>query len=385
MEFHAWLNPFRAISHQRFSSVSEENIALRHPEWTFTYGQTRYFDPGRPEVRDHLTQVVMELARGYDLDGLHFDDYFYPYREAGLRIQDDSTFARYGAGFADRHAWRRHNVDTFIATLSDSLRSVAPHLKFGISPVGIWRNRSDDPRGSNSRAGQTSYDDLYADVRLWLERGWIDYVAPQLYWGMTHPYAPYGELMPWWAENAFGRHVYIGHALFKLESPGGRHWDNPTELQTQLRLNLRQDAIRGSIFFSAKAFRQQPREVQALLRHERFRLPALLPPMPWKDSIPPLAPRHLEATAQGTQTQLSWQPPFVAADGDSAWQYVIYRFRGQGRIDLDDPGRILGLTRAPTFLDWGREPDQAYTYVVTTLDRLDNESRTGTACYFSPE
>ena len=385
MEFHAWLNPFRAISHIRFSSVDSSNLARRAPDWTFLHGQTRYFDPGLPEVRAHLTGVVMELVRGYDLDGLHFDDYFYPYPEAGATLDDARTFARYGEGFTDRNAWRRHNIDTFISTLSDSLRATAPRLKFGISPVGIWRNRSEDPLGSNSRAGQTSYDGLHADVRRWLQEGWIDYVAPQLYWSIVHPYAPYGELLPWWASNAFGRHVYVGHALFKLEGGGGRHWHNPSELQQQLRLTLGHPEVQGSIFFSANAFLRHAPQVETLLRRERYRLPALIPPMPWKDSIAPLAPRQLELQAEGDRTTLRWQPAPLAADGDSAWGYVVYRFRGQGRIDLNDPGAILAVVRDTTYRDWGRLPGQPYTYLVTALDRLHNESQTAAAAYLDPE
>lgn len=376
MEFHAWLNPFRAISHHRFSSVSEDNIARQHPEWTYQYDNTLYLNPGIPAVRDYLTKVVMEVVQKYDVDGIHFDDYFYPYQTNGEGLNDVEAFERYGNEFGSIHAWRRYNVDVFIKQVSDSLKKINPRVKFGISPIGIWRNKRDDPKGSNSDARFTSYDGLYADVRKWLESGWIDYVAPQLYWSTQHPRASYDALAPWWAENTFGKHLYIGHAAFKLKAKKSTHWKNPEQLPHQLHFNQSYPQIKGSIFYSASSFDGNPHQVEELLRNDRFRYPALIPNMPWKDNIPPLSPEYLVASAKPRRIRLQWEAPKLAKDGESATYYIVYRFEGSQAQDLRRADRIRTITKAQVWLDLKIESGKSYTYLVTAVDRLHNESRT---------
>ena len=239
MEFHAWFNPFRAVSHEKFSSVSSLNISKQHPEWIMKNGRQLYLNPGIPEVRDHVVEVILEVVRNYDIDGLHFDDYFYPYKDASNPFDDSQTFALYKGEMEDINAWRRHNIDRFIEQLSDSLKQIKPYIKFGVSPVGIWRNKTQDPRGSNTRVSYTAYDVLYADVRKWLKQGWVDYVAPQLYWSMNNPRASYHNLLPWWSDNSFGRHLYIGQAVYKTKANESGPWKNPNQLSNQLRMNQR--------------------------------------------------------------------------------------------------------------------------------------------------
>ena len=384
LEFHAWFNPFRAISHVRFSSVAEDNVAQRHLDWTFLYGETRFFDPGVPAVRAHLTGVIAEVLRQYDVDGIHFDDYFYPYRKNREPLPDDATFGRYGAGYPDRAAWRRANIDRFIQRVADSIQAIRPHVKFGISPVGIWRNKTQAPLGSNTRVDQTAYDVLHADVRKWLQAGWIDYVAPQLYWSTEHPYANYTELLPWWARNAFGRHVYVGQALFKLKLTRQSYWQNPGQLPEQLSLNRLYPEVQGSIFYSANAFQDNPHQVANLLRDQRYRYPALVPSMPWKDSIPPLAPDDLYLEA-GATPRLHWPAPDTASDGDTAAYYVLYRFARGEAPDLQDPAHIIAVQRGHSFVDRSAQPRETYTYLVTACDRLHNESYTCAAVLRIPE
>ncbi|MDP5172463.1 MAG: family 10 glycosylhydrolase [Bacteroidia bacterium] len=375
MEFHAWMNPFRAISHKRFSSVDQSNAALRHPEWCFDYGERTYFNPGLPEVRDYLIQIVMEVVKNYDIDGVHFDDYFYPYEEPGNPFVGDlNTFRTYGAGFDDIHDWRRHTLDLFIRDLSDSIRSVKPWVKFGVSPVGIWRNKKDDPRGSATSSSHTAYDMLHADVRFWLVKGWIDYVAPQLYWSTSHPLANFNELLPWWAANSFGRHVYVGHAAFKLEENISRYWVNPSQLPLQLTLRREmQERIQGGVFYSAHSFESNPHGLEDMLRNNFHRFPAFAPPMPWKDPLPPLAVTELEARRNLSNVLLSWNPPTAAADGDTASLYAIYRFRSSEAEDLTRMDRLLGLSSQPFFIDQRPLGASCY-YLVTSMDRLHNES-----------
>lgn len=377
MEFHAWFNPFRAVSHVRFSSVAYNNVSKQHPEWVFQYGERLYLNPGLPAVRNYLVKTVMELVRNYDIDGLHFDDYFYPYTKDGIPLPDRTTYKKYGQGFNHIDDWRRSNVDVFIKELSDSLRQVAPHVKFGISPVGIWRNKSKDARGSNSRVSHTSYDMLFADVRKWLERGWIDYVAPQLYWSTRHPSANYEALLPWWADNSFGRHCYIGHAMFKVKKEASRHWDNPSQMPLQLDMKKRhQSTIQGSIFYSENSFRGNPHRVEDALQNNYHRFPALIPSMPWKDNTPPLAPDNLLLHRDGNRVRLNWEIPQRASDGDFPSYFVVYRFLASERIDLENPQKILHIGRTTTFTDTKTNRKESYTYAVTSVDRLHNESLT---------
>lgn len=374
MEFHAWMNPFRAISHKRFSSVSSDNVALIRPEWCFEYGERVYLNPGLPEVRDYLVEVIMEVVRQYDVDGIHFDDYFYPYESDGVAFRGDlATFKAYGEGFEDIHDWRRHNLDLFIQDLSAQIEAVKPWVKFGISPVGIWRNKTDDPRGSRTSSSYTAYDMLHADVRFWLVKGWIDYVAPQLYWSTDHPFANYNDLLPWWAENSFGRHVYVGHAAFKLEQQQSRYWKNPSQLPIQLDLRRRYGSqIHGGVFYSAGSFESNPHGLEDLLRFRYHKYPSLIPAMPWKDPIPPGAPEQVSARQNLSHTLISWTPPAPAADGDTAVQYVIYKFRLDQPENISEPDHIIGTSMVPYFID--TEAAAESYYLITAMDRLHNES-----------
>lgn len=375
MEFHAWMNPFRAISHKRFSSVSADNIALVRPEWTFEYGERIYLNPGIPEVREYLVAVIMEVVNGYDVDGIHFDDYFYPYETNGIPFSGDaSTFNQYGQDFTDIHDWRRHNLDLFIHEVHTQIEAKKPWVKFGISPVGIWRNKQDDPRGSQTSSSYTAYDMLHADVRFWLLKGWIDYVAPQLYWSTEHPFANYGDLLPWWAENAFGRHVYIGHAVFKLKQQRSRYWSNPSQLPIQLDLRRRYGSqVHGGAFYSAGSFESNPHGLEDLLRGQYHQYPSLIPAMPWKDPIPPRIPEKVIARRNLEHVLISWTPPMPAADGDTAVRYVVYKFRTGQPEDLTRPEHILATVSVPYFIDLNSKSGEA-VYLITALDRLHNES-----------
>jgi uncharacterized lipoprotein YddW (UPF0748 family) len=176
MEFHAWLNPYRAVFNMQRSSVAATHLTKLHPEWFLVYGDKKYFNPALPEVRQHTARVVKDIVTRYDIDAIHMDDYFYPYRITGKEFPDQQSFAQYGKGM-DKENWRRSNCDSIIKLLYQTIRTANPRVKFGISPFGVWRNKSQDPMGSETKAGQTNYDDLYADILLWMNKGWIDYVV----------------------------------------------------------------------------------------------------------------------------------------------------------------------------------------------------------------
>jgi uncharacterized lipoprotein YddW (UPF0748 family) len=289
MEFHAWINPYRAVFNVSRSSVTPNHITRLFPQWFLTYGSTKYFDPGLPQVREHVTRVVRDIVERYDLDAIHFDDYFYPYKIAGKEFPDAVSFAKYGNGMA-RSDWRRSNVDTIIRMLSETIKSVNARVKFGISPYGVWRNKTQDPRGSATKAYVTNYDELYADILLWLDKGWIDYIVPQLYWEIGHPLCDYNVLLDWWSKYSFGKQVFIGHGIYRTYEDKSPKWKNRNEIPNQIKA-LRSNAnVQGSVYFSSKTFNNNPNGWNDTLRNNYYKYPALIPPMKWIDSIAPIKP-----------------------------------------------------------------------------------------------
>lgn len=276
MEFHAWMNPYRAMFNIDNSSISASHITKIHPEWFLDYGDKKYFDPGNKEVQKYVTAVVKDVVSRYDVDAIHFDDYFYPYRIAGKEFPDEVSFTKYGKGM-NIDDWRRSNTDSVILMLSRVIKQESKKCQFGISPFGVWRNADKDSRGSNTQAGQTNYDDLYADILLWLKNGWIDYVAPQLYWEMGHTKADFNSLVEWWSKNSFGKNCYIGLGIYRAGSNAA--WKDKTQLPRQIEKLRNTPNINGMIFFSSKTFEKNPNGWNDSLRLNYFREPALLPKM----------------------------------------------------------------------------------------------------------
>jgi uncharacterized lipoprotein YddW (UPF0748 family) len=224
MEFHAWLNPYRATLDLDTLSLSSQHLFYRHRDWLVRYGERFYLNPSLPEVRNHLTEVVVDLVERYDLDAIHFDDYFYPYPIPGEAFPDSLDFVRRGFGYAAIEDWRRSNTDALVSAVSQRIKLSRQHVRFGISPFGVWRNASRDPTGSATQASASSYDDLYADLVKWMRSGWIDYVAPQLYWSVGFPPADHGALLEWWNKNRNGRQLYIGYAAYKVGANADSAW-----------------------------------------------------------------------------------------------------------------------------------------------------------------
>jgi uncharacterized lipoprotein YddW (UPF0748 family) len=279
MEFHAWLNPYRAVFKIGQSSISPSHISRKHPEWFLTYGDKRYFDPGHKSAQNFVVNVVRDVVRRYEVDAIHFDDYFYPYRIANKEFPDEASYRRHGNGLS-KDDWRRSNVDSIILQLNRAIKEINPKCKFGISPFGVWRNADkDSANGSQTKAGQTNYDDLYADILLWLRNGWIDYVAPQLYWEFEHKLAPYQILLDWWSKNTFGRHCYIGLGIYRANSNAA--WKDKTQLPRQIETLRQTPNIHGMIFFSSKNFQSNPNGWSDSLRYQYFKEPAPIPEMDW--------------------------------------------------------------------------------------------------------
>jgi uncharacterized lipoprotein YddW (UPF0748 family) len=279
MEFHAWLNPYRADFSIGNSSIAPNHITRLHPEWFLTYGDKKYFDPANKQAQEFVVNVVRDIVQRYDVDAIHMDDYFYPYRIAGKEFPDEATYKKSGTSLS-KADWRRSNVDSIIHTISVSIKKIKPYCKFGISPFSVWRNKDVDRDGSDSQAGQTNYDDLFANILLWLQKGWIDYVAPQLYLEIGHDKIAYEKMLDWWSKHSYGKHVYIGHGIYRA-GERSKAWKNPNELPNQIKLLRTYPNVQGSIYFSSTSFNNNPNGWNDSLQNNYYKTPALVPKMEW--------------------------------------------------------------------------------------------------------
>ncbi|MBC7904709.1 MAG: family 10 glycosylhydrolase [Gemmatimonadaceae bacterium] len=283
MEFHAWCNPYRAEFNIGKSSISPTHITRMHPEWFLTYGDKRYFDPGNKEAQKFVVNVIRDIVSRYDIDAIHFDDYFYPYRIAGKEFPDYLSFEKHGNGLS-RDDWRRSNVDSVILALSRAIKEEKEYCRFGISPFCVWRNDNKDPEGSATKAGMTNYDDLYADIVLWLKKGWIDYVAPQLYLEYEHPTVPFDVILDWWSKHTYGKHCYIGLAMYRANS--NANWRNKKQLPKMIEAVRNTPNMHGTVFFSSKSFVGNPNGWSDSLRLNYFKDPVGVPSMEWLPALP---------------------------------------------------------------------------------------------------
>jgi uncharacterized lipoprotein YddW (UPF0748 family) len=280
LQLHAWFNPYRVALNDDPARLVASHPARRHPDWVVSYGGKLYYNPGLPEVRAFVQQAMLDAVTKYPVDGVHFDDYFYPYPVAGQSFDDDTAYDRYGGGFANRAAWRRDNIDRLVRETAAGIQRIRPGTQFGISPFGVWRNASTDSRGSDTRAGAQTYDDLYADTRKWVREGWIDYIVPQLYWNIGLAAADYATLVAWWAEVARGSRtkLYVGEALYKAGDPAqGAAWRDPAELSRHLTLAKRYPEVRGHVYFAAKDVAADPSGAMARVVADHYGQPARPP------------------------------------------------------------------------------------------------------------
>jgi uncharacterized lipoprotein YddW (UPF0748 family) len=376
MELHAWFNPYRATFDLVNANTSNDHITKTRPDWFFSYSGKKLFNPGLPEVREYITSVIMDVVRNYDVDGIHFDDYFYPYPDKNV-LPDFPTFRRYGRGINSIEDWRRDNVNLLIENVADSINAVKPYVKFGISPFGIWDNKAHHPEGSET-SGFSGYRQLYADAKLWVQKGWVDYINPQLYFPFNYRAAAFEKLLDWWSENSYGKHLYIGQGAYRVMERG-QGWEDRDQLPRQVRHLRNNNRVQGSVFFSSKSLTSNLGGFRDVLQYDLYRFKALPPVMLWLDSVPPVAPRGLTArSTKNTGVTLHWQHPKAARDGEKAYGYVIYRFDEGEKVDLEKAKNILQImysAKHSTYTDDSAEKNKRYTYVVTSIDRLKNESK----------
>jgi uncharacterized lipoprotein YddW (UPF0748 family) len=368
LELHAWINPFRARHADGTHDLAATHVGRSRPGIVRQYGRSLWMDPGDAATHAHSIAVVLDIVRRYDVDGVHIDDYFYPYRERGpdgraLDFPDSASWARYrrGGGTLPRDDWRRRNVDRFVQRMYAAVKGAKPWVKVGISPFGIWR-----PGHPAGVWGLDAYSELYADARKWAQRGWADYLAPQLYWPTAAPQQPFGALLEWWVAQSRGRHVWPGLFTSRVASPDAQ-W-RAGEILGQIALTRAERGAGGNIHFSMKALMENRDGLADSLLAGAYAEPALVPASPWLDSIPPARPVAAivrDTVAGGWRVSLRGG----GTSGLAPWRWVVRARFGDAWRTTVLPG--AERTHALTW-DEATPPDAV---VVTAVDRVGNESR----------
>lgn len=366
MELHAWINPYRAKT-KTTHVLSPKHIAHKRRDLVFEYDGQYILNPAYDENRQYICHVVGDILRRYDVDGLHIDDYFYPYPAAGCTIPDEQLYRRNPGGHSNIGDWRRYNVNLFMKEMHDTIRAVKPWVKFGVSPFGIYRNKKSDPNGSDTR-GLQNYDDLYADVLLWINNGWVDYCVPQIYWQIGHPTADYKTLIQWWDRNASARPLYIGEDVERTVKY--KDDDNPNQHQMPAKYKLHDFAnnVQGTVLWYAKAAVDNIGNYGMMLRNVYWRNPALQPLMPFISKKQPGKPRKVKMVWTSDGPMLFWTAPKTKSKSkdwaSNAHQYAVYC-----------DGTLVAVTSDTFFKLPYVDGKTKHTYVVTSLNRIHNESK----------
>lgn len=323
LELHAWFNPFRSRHSSARSPISDDHISRTQPELVREYGTHLWLDPGLPEARQYSLDVITDVVRRYDIDGVHIDDYFYPYKErdstgAIIDFPDSLSYARARAEgeTRSREDWRRHNVDRFVEAMYAAVKDEKPHVKVGISPFGIWR-----PGHPEQIEGFDAYEEIYADALLWLREGWLDYFSPQLYWPIEQRAQSYPVLLEWWVEqNVHDRHIWPGNFTSRVESGASVNWPI-SELLDQIEVTRRQDGADGNIHFSMRAFMQPRGGLSDSLLAGPYANPAVIPPSPWLGGTP-ARPSLTVESSNGARRAL------LHADGEQPFGWMVQTYDG---------------------------------------------------------
>lgn len=364
MEFHAWLNPYRAASGGG-ANLAPSHIYNRHPEWFFKFNNYIYFNPGKQESIDFICKVVTDIVTRYDIDAIHMDDYFYPYPSPGLQIPDTQTFNENRRGFTNIEDWRRDNVNRLIYSLSKSIKQVKPWVRFGVSPFGIYRNNSSHPDGSATN-GTENFDDLYADILLWVNEGWVDYNVPQIYWEMGHAQADYVTLAKWWAEHKGNAELYYGQDVARTMKAD--------QLTAKMRSVRELKGVNGYCFWPANELFWNNKGVADSLVANYFNAPALIPPYTRLSNERPaqVSPITVSKGDNG-KIGLTWGAIVEEGSPTCAHYFVVYAFPKKHKVNIDDSRYIINITPY-TFAEIDK-PSKEITYVVTSVNRYHIESK----------
>ena len=340
----------------------------------FSYDGLFILNPGLPENREYICRVADDIVSRYDIDGFHIDDYFYPYPSAGHAIPDDKEFRQYNNGFRDIGDWRRDNVNLFIKQLGETIHKRKPWVKFGVSPFGIYRNKRNAPEIGSESGGLQNYDDLYADVLLWVNNGWIDYCVPQLYWQIGLKVADYETLIHWWNKYCSKRPLYIGEDVERTVKFPDVDNPNINQMAAKYKLHNQLSNVKGTVLWYAKAVVDNTGNYGSVLRNSYWKYPALQPLMPFLDDKAPKKPKAVKPVWTSDGYILFWQKPKAKKWGDEVNKFVVYRFAKGQPVNLNDPSNIVAITYDTYYKLPYSDGNTAYTYVVTSLDRVGNES-----------
>ncbi|MEN7550800.1 family 10 glycosylhydrolase [Rapidithrix thailandica] len=403
IELHAWLNPYRAAANTAGYAMDESHVTNQHPEWILEFPgiKKKILNPGLPEVETYITSVVRDIVSRYDIDGIHFDDYFYPYPNSskgfnGISNEDADTYATYGQGFDNIGDWRRENINRLMRSVYQAIKSEKAYVKFGVSPFGIWKNGV--PEGI---IGMNAYSVIYADALTWLTDEAVDYLTPQLYW-VIGGNQDYNKLLPWWSEKAkvANRHLYAGHSLYNvqpqmapLEDVFLKELTHPAWLtdaqmpgeifplqsfdeipnQIEINRNHRNNNALGSVFFRTGNIMSDPSGMIHHLKNNQYSTVALPPVMPWLGGGLPEVPNNLQygQLAGSERYALQWDAP-----GAGEYRYVLYQFTSENPTpeEREIAANILALTGETHSFGANTPPGQTVWYGVSTIDRYGRES-----------
>lgn len=372
IELHAWLNPYRVSQDTaNLKDMAPWHIAKQHPEMFVKHTKKYYFDPAFPQTREFLCKVIKDIVTRYDVDGIHFDDYFYPNND----FVDDYSFSIHNRGFKaeDKMAWRRENVDLVVKMLKDTIKSIKPWVKFGISPYAIWRNNDLDPRGSATKSySYTNYDHLHADILKWMENGWVDYILPQLYFNIGYENADFDIVSKWWQDYSFGTPLYGGLATYKLDPKAKiEAWRGVAEIDRQINMLRSRAGYSGVCYFNAKDFKDNKLGINDLLK-KRYSHPALSPSLRGFSTQAPAEPVNCVSANKGNKVVLSWSSGDTNTQKPKTYYYAVYRFAKGAKHDFSNGEAIVSITGLTSITV---ETTKGYDYFVSALDRLYNESK----------
>jgi len=364
MELHAWFNPYRAERSVGDYPTAATHVTNTHPEWILQVGSIRFLNPGLQAVRDHVAKIISDVVRRYDVDAAHMDDYFYV---QGVSTQDADTYAADSRGLS-LGDWRRDNVNMLIKQVYDSIQTIKPWVKWGISPAGIWKNGV--PAGI---IGNDVYSVLYCDAVAWMQGAYIDYLAPQLYWKIGGS-QDFTLLLPWWHSVSNGRQMIPGLAAYRI---GELKYGNADMIGSQIRYYRENNNAVGNFLYTTNSITGNFGGLNDSLKNDLYKYRALVPSMNWKDAIPPNPPLNARfgRYQNSPVATITWDVPSKAADNDTASMYVIYQPATplSDQTTIDDSRNITSITSERSF-NPSSSKKTSPNYFVTSLDRNHNES-----------
>lgn len=375
MEFHAWLNPYRVTSDANETDPINKDYQANKERY-FRYDNKIFFDPAYQENRDYICMIIEDVVKRYDVDAIHIDDYFYPYPGSTPFDADKASYEKFGNGI-DKGDWRRDNVNKLIKQIHATIKEKKPWVRFGVSPFGIWRNKKNDPRGSNSN-GFENYSGLFADPLYWAEQGWVDYLAPQLYWALDFDKAPSRHLAQWWNDNVKGADIYIGIDVRQTMNTADTKANSSNELDTKIKLSRSLENVKGNIWWHGYWVTDNYKGAGDLLTKNYQQTLALAPAYGNPDKRPEPV-KGLKVAKKDQQIILTWQkaPHGKNQKEMDVVKYVVYEFvPGEDTSNLDNAEAIITISPSNNIiLDYeGGKNIKGNTYVVTAVDRMNRES-----------